>query len=199
MDATGLLARIDAGVGDHNVVVFRFAKGRALTDGVLYGLLGLGILAAAIALRPSVNANAGGVVYGAAVVTGLLVLSSFWRSLNRLLDYGFADTNLLVVTPEGTVRRLRGKVRAWPLAEFPDLTIATLDRRTGTRFHTVQLRPNGADEASAEVPGFAGGIESLCLNEAGASFQHELVDDGSFGPMHAIATTIVHLARTHTR
>ena len=37
---------------------------------------------------------------------------------------------------------------------------------------------------------FAGQVEAVHLNEAGASFQHELVDDGSFGPMHEIIRAI---------
>src|SRR5450631_1404599 len=69
MDTTSLLAKVDAGISN-NETTFRFAKGRALTYAVLYGLFGITLVAFAIMLAPSVNTGAGGVLYGAMVVAG---------------------------------------------------------------------------------------------------------------------------------
>jgi hypothetical protein len=192
MDTTSLLAKVDAGISN-NETTFRFAKGRALTYAVLYGLFGITLVAFAIMLAPSVNTGAGGVLYGAMVVAGLIVLSALWRSLSRFLDFRWADTNVLVVTAEGVVRRLRGHVRAWPFSEYPNLQVVTMNRHTGTKIYHVPLRPLGS---SGDAYPFAGGFESIYLNQEGGSFQHEIVDDDSFGPMQDIAYAIVERTRT---
>jgi hypothetical protein len=192
MDTTSLLAKVDAGISNQETT-FRFAKGRALTYAVLYGLVGVAIVAFAIVIAPNVNRNAGGVLYGAMAVAGLIVLSVLWRSFSRFRDYRWGDTNLLVVTAEGVLRRLRGQVRAWPFSEFADLQVVTMNRHTGTKIYHVPLRPLGA---SGDAYPFAGGFESIYLNQEGGSFQQEIVDDGSFGPMQDIALAIIERART---
>jgi hypothetical protein len=55
------------------------------------------------------------------------------------------------------------------------------------------LRPLGS---SGDAYPFAGGFESIYLNQEGGSFQHEIVDDDSFGPMQDIAYAIVERTRT---
>jgi hypothetical protein len=193
MDAESVLALVDKGSTTSDLVAFRYAKARALTSAALYALVGLAVLVVAILLSSHVNKDAGGVVYGAGAVAALIVLSALWRALKGFLDFRDGDTNLLVVTREGVIRRLRGKVRAWPFTDFPDLTIVTSNQHTGTKVHSIQLRSGRPEGDPAPTSFSAGSIESIHLNEAGASFQHELVDDGSFGPMHEIARAIVEL------
>jgi hypothetical protein len=185
-------------MADEGVTVFRFAKGRTLSNAVLYTALGLAILGAAIAAFPHVNMDAGAVVYGAAAVAGLLVLSSLWRGASRFVDYHFADSNVLLVTPQGAVRRLRGKVRVWPFSDFPDLQVVTMSRHTGTAIYHVPLRAVGLERLPDEVPTLLGGLESIHLNEPGGNFQHEIVDDGSFGPMEDIVAAIIARGRTQS-
>lgn len=54
----------------------------------------------------------------------------------------------------------------------------------------------GIPANDGDVPTILGGVESIHLNEAGRNFQHEIVDDGSLGPMEEIVTAIIDGGRT---
>ena len=89
---------------------------------------------------------------------------------------------MIVVAPEGVVRRLRGRVQSWPFAQFPDITLVVGDRYNAGHSQRITLGSN--------TNFFPGTVSAGYLNEPGASFQHELVDDGTFGPMGEILSAI---------
>ena len=70
MDAENLLAMVDQGRIGPGVVVFRTVKGRVLMYAVLYGLIGLCILAVAIVVYFHLNQPDRAVVYGMGAVDG---------------------------------------------------------------------------------------------------------------------------------
>jgi hypothetical protein len=158
MDLIQLLDAVDRGATPPGVTLFRFQRGRTVVNLVLYASFGGALLAFGVIMRSSVNLEAGAVAYGAIAIFVAIVLLTFWRALNKLLDLRHADTNLIVVAPIGLVRRLRGRVQPFPFSEFPDLN---------------SVKSNGR-------------IESIYLNRDGQTFDQELVDDGSFGPMEEI-------------
>lgn len=197
MDAESLMASIDHGRVGPDVVVFRFVKGRAVMDAVLYGLIGLFVIVAAIALSSRVT-QGGAVAWGAAGLAAYLAFLPLWRSLARVRDLLHADSNLLAVTREGVARRLRGKVRGWSFVEFSDLTVVgspsrslSTPGRLANWTHSVTL-----GQADSDLPG--GRIGSIQLGTPDGALHDELVDDASFGPMRDIARTIIALASAET-
>ena len=162
MEPNQVLQDIDSGKSLHNVEVFRFNRLRTIINFVLYTLVAIALVAAGLYFSGSLNPNAGGVYYGAISVWALLVLASLWRAWNKLRDLMSADTNVLVVAPFGVILRQRNRVKNWSFEEFPETTQVVSNRQ----------------------------IESIYLNRKGRSFDQMLVDDGSFGPMPAIARAL---------
>jgi hypothetical protein len=158
MDLIQLLDAVDRGAHPPGVTLFRFQRGRTIANLVLYASFGGALLVFGVLIRSHVNLEAGGVAYGAIAVFLAVVLLSFWRALSKLRDLLHADTNLIIVAPVGLVRRLRGSVKVFSFSEFPDLNSVRSNRR----------------------------VESIYLNRDGRTFDQELVDDGSFGPMEEL-------------
>jgi hypothetical protein len=199
MDQDALLAEVDRGSPRHDVVVFRFRKGRALLIATLLALIGIFVIGAAAAMAPHVNPNAGNVRYGVAVVAGLMALSALWQAWRKVTEVRYATTNVIVVCREGVVRRLRGRVQAFPFADFPVITFVLYNwhRNTPRKAVNVDVRAGAIDDHIVQTNFYAGQVTVIYLSEADATFQNELVDDGSFGPMHEIVRAI--LTRGTTR
>ncbi len=162
MEPHQLLADIDSGKHLANVQVFRFSRLRTVINFVLYTIVAVALVAAGLFLSGSLDPNAGGVYYGAIAVWALLLLASLWRALSKLLDLMSAQSNLLLVAPFGVICRRRKRVKNWSFEEYPENTTVVSNRQ----------------------------IESIYLNRKGRTFDQMLVDDGSFGPMAAIASAI---------
>jgi len=209
MNAESILADIDHEIHRDDVTAFRFRKGRALTLASLFALTGFGVLGIAVALAPSLNPNVGAAKYGAAALVGLLVLAALWQAWQKLAELRHADTNLLVVSSGGVIRRLRGRVHSWPFARYPDIVL-TVSSRQSPHYAAQPVRialgslqpgePSAGEEDKLAYRRYYGtfgarGIGAIYLNEKDASFQHELVDDGTFGPMADILQALV----THGR
>jgi hypothetical protein len=162
MDPTRLLETLDDGGTLPDVAVFRFNRVRTMANFALYGGLAVAFLVAGLAMRNSIDRQAGGVFYGAIAVWGLLVLASAWRALNRGLDLKHARRNVLLITADGVVMRRRERVKHWPFSEYPEYQVIRGDA----------------------------GIDTIYLNRQGRTFDAELVDDGSFGSMEVIASSL---------
>jgi hypothetical protein len=162
MDSTRMLEAVDSGASIPDASVFRFNRTRTTANLVGYSVTAVAILAIGLAMRTSLNLQAGGVLYGAIAVWLLLILASAWRALNKGLDLKHANTNVLLITPVGVVMRLRGRVKSWPFSEYPEIQVVRSDRK----------------------------IDTIYLNRQGRTFDSELVDDGSFGSMEGIAGSL---------
>lgn len=167
MDPTEMLEAVDSGGNIPNVSAFRFNRLRTTANLIGYSATAVAILAVGLAMRTSLNLQAGGVYYGAIVVWALLILASAWRALNKGLDLKYANSNVLLIAPLGVVMRRRGRVKSWPFSEYPELQVVRSNRE----------------------------IDTIYLNRQGRTFDSELVDDGSFGPMATIAGCL-HQCRT---
>jgi hypothetical protein len=214
VNAESILADIDHGIRRDDVTVFGFRKGRALILAMSFALTGFGVLGIAVALAPSVNPNAGAAIrYGAAAFVGLVVLAALWQAWKKADELWHADTNLIVVSSGGVIRRLCGRVQSWPFAQYPDITFLVRGRQSSKyppqsmRIALDSLQP---DESAQGIPDehayakYYGAssptqITVIYLNEKDASFQHELVDDGTFGSMGDILQAIVTLASGRSR
>jgi hypothetical protein len=190
MNPQKILGDMDLGIQRTDVTVFRYRKNRALLIAILTTLTGVAVLAAAAALAPSLRPDAGSVKYGATAFVGLVALSAFWLAWRKSREILAADTNLLVVAPEGVVRRLCGRVHSWSFAEFPDITFVVGDRHNSQHALRIVLGSHNVEDSMVRANASSGTISAIYLNESGASFQHALVDDGTFGPMHEILAAI---------
>jgi hypothetical protein len=192
MDAESLLAEVERGGALSDATVFRFRKGRALLIASLLGLIGLAIIAAGAALAPHVNPKAGNIRYGVAAVAGAMAVVAVWLSWRKLTEARHADTNLLVVARDGVVRRLCGRVQCWPFVDFPVVTLVLYNWHLNTprKAVNIDLMSREIDASIVESNFYPGMVTVIYLSEAGATFQHELVDDGSFGPLHDIARAL---------
>jgi hypothetical protein len=188
MDTQSIIADIDNGIRRGDVTVFRFRKGRAVLNTLLFTLTGAGLTGAAVALAAHMTPAAGAIKHGLVAVAGLLALSAFWQAWRKGTEVRDADTNVLVVTPEGVLRRLRGQVQSWPFAQYSDISFVIRDLQRNGPAHTrrIELGAHQIEDDIVRADFFGGNVMSIHLNEAGAGFQHELVDDGSFGSMHHI-------------
>jgi hypothetical protein len=162
MDPTQMLEAVDSGGSIPNASVFRFNRTRTTANLAGYSVTAIAILVIGLVMRPSLNLQAGGVLYGAIAVWALFILGSAWRALNKGLDLKHANTNVLLITPLGVVMRRRGRVKSWPFSEYPEVQVVRSDRK----------------------------IDTIYLNRQGRSYDSELVDDGSFGPMEGIAGSL---------
>jgi hypothetical protein len=52
------------------------------------------------------------------------------------------------------------------------------------------LGSHNGEDPMARANASPGTVSAIYLNESGASFQHALVDDGTFGPVHEILAAI---------
>jgi hypothetical protein len=190
MNPQKILGDMDLGIQRTDVTVFRYRKNRALVSAILYALTGVAVLAAAAALAPSLNPNAGSVKYGAIAFVALVALSTFWIAWRKSREIRAADTNLLVVAPEGVVRRLCGQVHSWSFAEFPDVTFVVGDRHNAPHALRMVIGSRNGEDPLARANFSPGTVSAIYLNESGASYQHALVDDGTFGPVHEILAAI---------
>jgi hypothetical protein len=205
MSPESILADIDHGRHRDDVTVFRFRKGRALILTMLFGLTGVAVLGIAVALAPSMNPNAGAIRYGAAAFVGLVVLAALWQAWRKVDELRHADTNLLVVSSAGVIRRLCGRVQSWAFAQFPDVTLVIRSRQS-PRYAAQPIRialdsrqpgePSQGNEDPHAYRKYFGAfgprhLTAIYLNEKDGSFQHELVDDGTFGPMGDIVQALV--------
>jgi hypothetical protein len=162
MAPNDLLDAIDHRAPLTNVTVFPFNRLRTVLNLVLYAGLTVALLVAGLLLGGHLNLDAGAVAYGAIAVWGLFLLLSLWRAAEKGRDLLHARSNVLAIAPFGVVRRLRGVVKVWPFVEHPELTVVSQNRS----------------------------IESIYLNRPGHTFDELLVDDGTFGPMPAIAQAL---------
>jgi hypothetical protein len=190
MNPEKILGDIDLGIPRADVTVFRFLKNRALMTAILSTLTGVVVLGAATALAPSIRPDAGSVRYGATAFVGLVALSAFWLAWRKATEIRDADRNVLVVAPEGVVRRLRGRVQSWPFAQFPDITFVVGDRYNPEHSLRIALGSHKIEDHIVRSNFYSGKVSAVYLNEPGADFQHELVDDGIFGPMNEILAAI---------
>jgi hypothetical protein len=217
MEPERILADIDNHVPRDEVTVFRYQKGRALIILLLSGSFAVGLLAVAIAMAPTVNPDASPALkYGLAAFVGLLVLLGAWAAWSAAADLRYANSNLILVCPEGVIRRLRGRVRSWPFAQYPDVAYGISHMRSTqsteyypTKWERISLDSQQAGERpQQEVEDLTGGhpyrdyyrfssskIAGVSLNEKGASFADELVSDSTFGPMADILDAIVSRGR----
>ena len=137
-----------------------------------------------------------------------------WSSAANLR---YASSNLLLVCPEGVIRRLRGRVRSWPFAQYPDVAYGLNDMRSmqnneysSTRWERISLDSQRPGERPQQgVEDLTGGghpfrdyfhfsstkLAGISLSEKGASFEEELVGDSTFGPMADILDAIVSRGR----
>lgn len=198
MNPQKILGDRDLGIQRTDVAVFRYRKNRALVIAILSTLTGVAVLGAAAVLAPNLRPDAGAVRYGAIAFAGLVVLSASWLAWRKASEIRYADRNVLVVAPEGVVRRLRDRVQSWPFAEFPDITFVVGDRYNPEHALRIVLGSHNGEDPMARANVVPATVSAIYLNESGASFQHELVDDDTFGPMHEILAAIASRGTTRS-
>jgi hypothetical protein len=189
MDIEKILASVDSGAVDRRWTVFRFRRGIVQMQAVAMGLLAAAIAGAAIVLRPYV-AGGGWWAWGAAGVSGLMVLSAVWSMTKALRDLRHAPTNVLVVSRDGVLRRLSGQVQTWSFDEYPGLNLVLRSRR-GAAHQQIDLKKRKVDKDVKKSNYGGGAVNAVYLNQEGHTFQKELVSDNRFGPMSEIVRAIV--------
>ncbi len=189
MESEQILAAVDSGAADRRLTVFRFRGQIVRRQALGMGLLGAAILGAAVALRPFVM-EGGWAAYGAAALVGLMVLVAGWSLVRALRDLHHAKSSVLVVTREGVLRRVRGRVQTWDFAEYPELNLV-LGSRHGAAQKQIDLKSSKLDKELQSSNYGGGRLTAVYLNQPGHTFQRELVSDNRFGPMHQIVRAIV--------
>jgi hypothetical protein len=190
MEAERILAEVDAGVAPAGLTVFRFRRGPALLETIVFGGIGVAGVAFAIIVAPRVNPDVGLVRYGGAAVAGFFLLMLFLRLRQKVAELRRARTNVLLVSSEGVIRRLGGRVEAWPFARTPEMTIVLRSNHGwGTANIHLGARPLDGDLVASDF--YEGRISEVFLSQAGGTFGNIVVDDGSFGSMSEIVQTIV--------
>jgi hypothetical protein len=188
--APQLLERLDQGLGVPDARVFRFDKRATGGRMVIWAALGVGMVVFAALAWPAARRPFTAISYGVAAVFLFFLFSSLRLAVLSLVDLWHAKNTVLVVTPTIVVRRRRNKVDSWPFAEFPGLTYAYPSRRS-TISKSLNLADLPPPEDSIAGAMNASGLTVVYLNRPGYTFDEELIDDSSFGPMNEILRALV--------
>lgn len=170
--------------------MFRFHKVATVARMVIWAALGLGMVVFAVLVWPVARRPFTAISYGVGVVFLFFLVSSLRLAVLSLVDLMHAKNSVLVVTPTIVVRRRRNKVDGWSFAEFPGVTYAYPSRRS-TISKSLNLADLPPPEDSVADALNASGLTVIYLNRPGQTFDKELIDDFSYGPMHDILRALV--------
>jgi hypothetical protein len=192
--AAQILERLEQGLGVSGARVFGFRKAPTTARMVIWAAFGVGMVVFGVLLWPVARRPFTAVSYGIGAVFLFFLLSSLALAVTSLFDLLHAKNSILVVTPTIVVRRRRNKVDSWPFAEFPGVTYAYPSRRSTISKSLNLTDPSTSEDALAHALS-ARGITVIYLNRPGRTFDKELIDDFSFGPMHEILRALVDRVR----
>lgn len=190
LTAAQILDRLDQGLGVPDARVFGFHKVPTTTRMVIWGAFGAGMIVLAVLLWPAARRPFTAIHYGVGAVFLFFLLSSLSLAVTSLIDLLHAQNSVLIVTPAIVVRRRRNRVESWPFAEFPGITYAYPSRRSTISKSLNLTDPSTSEDSIAHALG-ASGITVIYLNRPGRTFDEELIDDFSFGPMQEILRALV--------
>jgi len=183
--ADQLLQSFDRGVAIPDARVFRMRPLPTALRLVSYGAFGVACSWAAVVIGPHLNRPVPWGVYVAGAILVLLVAQALRLAISAAIDLDNRQGSVLIVTPTLVVRRRRKKVRSWSLAEFPGVTFILGSQRS-VKPISVNRADGPATRAVVDDKLMRGSVTSIYLNHAGTTFDDELIDDASFGPMSEI-------------